>query len=125
MKQDPWDIAIDWNLPHKNDPDGCLPFAQELFARLQANETPCRVIAYHWVGNQTGGKVTDITGIANDHAIIAYRTDDKRVYVMDACSRRVAWIPTESAASDAGTAAFFAGISQNVSNVRVLSTFNW
>lgn len=88
MLRNPWNIAIQFDLPGKGSKVGCAIFARALFNQLVDNETPCCIIQFHWVGVGEYNKGTEDT-----HDIIVYEDEQNRLYSIDAMAVGVTRLP--------------------------------
>lgn len=123
-KQNPWNLALA-DRPGKGSWTGCVPFAESLFADLQANETPCEIISCHWVGTTNAGQITDVTAIAENHEFVVYK-HGSTIYGMDATSKNVKLLPAPSsdiADVPAWFAQWFMGANVLVSNCSRIAAY--
>ena len=81
-------IARAPDLPGKNVPGQCLPFARELHARLQAAGIPSAIINYAYAADSRLGGPLDAP---LSHAVVAYE-DRGRTYIMDNQSPAPVWV---------------------------------
>jgi len=81
-------IARAPDLPGKNAPGQCLPFARELHARLQAAGIPSAIITYAYAADS---RLAGPLDAPLSHAVVAYE-DRGRTYIMDNQSPAPVWV---------------------------------
>lgn len=78
-----FDLVVAEDMPGKYVKGGCMPFARELYGRLNRNGTEVHLITYAW-NNGFGG-----FGV---HAFVVYRDDEGRYWGMDNERRQPLWV---------------------------------
>jgi hypothetical protein len=125
VKKDPFLIITALDIPGEGDDIGCERFATQAFGNLIAEGWSALVLAYHWKAVTFAGQVNDLTGMEDNHAIVVYRNEAGEVWAADAMNRLPRQIPAGDAETIQGIAAWFAGVSKEISHVRTLWDFNW
>jgi len=110
-------IARTADIPGRNVPGQCLPFARGLHARLQAAGFRSQIIEYSyacpWLPT-----AADAPCAALSHAVVAYE-DEGRTYIADNQSWAPTWVPK---ASPVTMAQRFSGIQVAVRGARIMPT---
>jgi hypothetical protein len=114
-------IARDPDIPGRNVPGQCLPFACALQARLQAAGVRSRIIEYNYELSPV--PVGDLSGLPPRdshnplcHAVVAYQ-EEGRTYIIDNQSWTPTWVRE---AAPVEMAQRFSGLAVNVLGARTL-----
>jgi len=78
-----FDLVVAEDMPGKYVKGGCLPFARELYGRLNRNGTEVHLITYAWNNG---------FGDSGVHAFVVYRDDEGRYWGMDNERRQPLWV---------------------------------
>ncbi len=99
-------IAKDWNIPGKNYPDQCQPFADELFRRMDAAGVEAYKVKFSWESYNFTARTRN-----GAHVMVVFKDVRGRYYGMDNMALQPVWLRGDSA--EAWTE-FFAGMDLGV-----------
>ncbi|MDD5260435.1 MAG: hypothetical protein PHD76_01165 [Methylacidiphilales bacterium] len=99
-------IAKDWNIPGKNYPEQCQPFADELFRRMDAAGVEAYKVKFSWESYNFTARTRN-----GAHVMVVFKDARGRYYGMDNMALQPVWLRGDSA--EAWTE-FFAGMDLGV-----------